>query len=55
MYSEKLDAICDGIDAAVFSSDSLFDEEFRKVLKYYSERWLRAIEEHEKIDWEEQV
>lgn len=49
MRPEKLDVICDGIDAAVFSSDSLFDDEFTKCLEKYCKRWLREIELHKKL------
>ena len=37
---------CEGIDAAVFSSDMLFDAARRELLKGYVERWIRAIEDH---------
>jgi len=38
---------CESIDASVFSSDMLFDDERRNILKDYIGRWTRAIEAHE--------
>lgn len=38
---------CEGIDASVFSSDMLFNDEQRAMLKRYIGRWVRAIEQHE--------
>jgi hypothetical protein len=43
-----LEKNCEGIDASVFSSDMLFDDERREMLKQYIGRWVRAIDEHEK-------
>lgn len=40
----------DGIDAAVFSGDVLYDSDTREPLKESCERWLRAIAEHEKTN-----
>lgn len=38
---------CEAIDASVFSSDMLFDDERREILKEYIARWSRAIQSHE--------
>lgn len=38
---------CENIDASVFSSDMLFDDEQRQMLKNYISRWDRAIAKHE--------
>jgi hypothetical protein len=38
---------CEGIDAAIFSGDVLYDDEDRKELKDYIARWIRAIDQHE--------
>jgi hypothetical protein len=43
----RLESNCEGIDAAVFSGDMLWDEERRAMLKGYVGRWVRAIQEHE--------
>lgn len=51
MYDYLIDA-CNNIDAAVFSSDVLYNEATRSELKEYAERWLRAIAEHEKLETE---
>lgn len=42
-----LEENCESIDASVFSSDMLFDDERRNMLKDYIARWTRAINEHE--------
>lgn len=42
----------ENIDAAIFSGDLLYDEERRKELKEYCERWQKAIKEHEAISAE---
>lgn len=42
-----LESCCDGIDATVFSGDSLYDEDTRKVFKEFCERWLRRVKEVE--------
>lgn len=42
-----LERDCESIDASVFSSDMLFDDDRRKMLKDYIGRWTRAISEHE--------
>lgn len=42
-----LERDCEGIDASVFSSDMLFADERRAMLKDYIGRWTRAIEQHE--------
>lgn len=44
---KHMEKACESIDASVFSSDMLFDDERRKTLKDYIGRWTRAIEEHE--------
>lgn len=41
--NEKLD----DVDSVVFTGDSLHDVGVRNRIKYYAERWLRAINEHE--------
>lgn len=38
---------CEGIDAAVFSGDMLWDDKRRASLKEYIARWGRAITQHE--------
>ena len=40
----------DSIDAAVFSSDMLFDDDMREMLKEHVARWGRAIESWEKTE-----
>lgn len=42
-----LERACEQIDASVFSSDMLFDDERRAMLKEYLQRWTRAVDEHE--------
>lgn len=42
-----LEKACEEIDASVFSSDMLFDDARRAMLKNYLGRWTRAIAEHE--------
>lgn len=42
-----LEQACESIDASVFSSDMLFDDGRRKMLKDYIGRWSRAINDHE--------
>lgn len=39
---------CEEVDAYVFSSDMLFDDEQREMLKQYINRWLKEINEHER-------
>jgi hypothetical protein len=46
---------CEGIDAAVFSGDLLFDGDRRELLKGYVERWVRAVEAHELQDIKERA
>jgi hypothetical protein len=46
---------CEGIDAAVFNGDLLFDADKRDLLKEYMGRWLRAIEAHELTDVKERA
>lgn len=41
------------IDAAVFTGDTLYDDERREEIKTYVGRWTRAIAEHEAADAEE--
>lgn len=52
MRVNELDELADRIDAAVFSSDSLFDEEFRKILRFYCDRWVKSLDDHENTNWE---
>jgi hypothetical protein len=52
---KHLERDCEGIDATVFSSDMLFDDERRKMLKEYVGRWTRAIEQHEQEAKDEPV
>lgn len=42
-----LEKACENIDASVFSSDMLFDDDQRSMLKSYIDRWTRAINDHE--------
>lgn len=42
-----LENACEAVDAGVFSSDQLFDDEQREMLKTYIDRWTRAIKDHE--------
>jgi hypothetical protein len=51
---KHLENNCEGIDASVFSSDMLFDDERRNMLKSYIGRWVRAIEQHEKFEFEDE-
>jgi hypothetical protein len=37
---------CEGIDAAMFSGDVLYQDESREKLKVYVGRWQRAIDGH---------
>ncbi len=46
---------CEGIDAAVFSGDLLYDADKRDMLKEYMKRWLRAVGEHELQDVKERA
>jgi hypothetical protein len=48
MNRAYLEKACEDIDASVYSSDMLFDDGCRVALREYAERWLRAIDEHEK-------
>lgn len=41
---------CEGVDAAIFSGDTLWDDEKRHMLKDYLARWNRAVEEHERSE-----
>lgn len=41
---------CEGIDAAVFSGDVLYNDVERAELKVYVERWARAIAEREQAE-----
>jgi hypothetical protein len=50
-----LERACESVDAAVFSSDMLFDAEHRAMLKDYLGRWTRAVQEHEGSVTSEQV
>lgn len=47
MSRNHLHDACESIDASVFSSDMLFDDERRAMLNEYLGRWNRAIQEHE--------
>ena len=48
-----LEQNCESIDASVFSSDMLYDDERRNMLKEYIARWTRAIEAHESPESQE--
>lgn len=48
MNRKYLENACEEIDASVFTGDVLFDDVDRMELRRYVERWLRAIDEHEK-------
>lgn len=52
MRHNVLDDLCDRIDAGVFSSDMLFDNELRAMLRFYMSRWGKAIEEHQSYETE---
>lgn len=41
---------CEGVDAAIFSGDVLWNDDERAELKAYVERWARAISEHERAE-----
>lgn len=41
---------CEGVDAAVFSGDTLYDANKRVLLKDYLGRWQRALDQHELQD-----
>lgn len=45
----NLEMRCESIDATVFSSDMLWDNEQRDMLKAYLGRWQRAVDEHEQM------
>lgn len=45
-----LEQDCEGVDAAIFSGDVLYDDAERAELKAYVERWTRALAEHEQAD-----
>ena len=49
-----LENICEEIDASVFSGDMLYDDERRNMLKTYIGRWVRAIQQHEKFEYEDE-
>jgi hypothetical protein len=38
---------CEEVDAQIFSGDVLLDDDDRKELRGYAERWIRAIDDHE--------
>lgn len=38
---------CETIDAALFTGDTLYDDEKRAKLKEYLGRWNRAVQRHE--------
>lgn len=46
MNRPHFEKACEEIDASVFSSDMLFDDDARTALHHYIKRWLRAIYEH---------
>jgi len=53
--TDWLESACNAIDAGIFSSDLLYVEDERKLLKDMCERWLRAISaweaaEHDQSD-----
>jgi hypothetical protein len=45
-----LERNCEGLDAAVFSSDMMYDPERYAMFKEYLSRWNRAVEEHNKAE-----
>ena len=45
--SRHLVKACDGVDACIFSGDTLFGDETRAMLKDYLARWQRAVDQHE--------
>jgi hypothetical protein len=45
-----LERNCEGLDAAVFSSDMMYDHERYSMFKEYLSRWNRAVEEHDKAE-----
>jgi hypothetical protein len=47
MNRQYLEDACEQIDAAVFSGDTLYDDDDRAALKEYVQRWVRAIDSHE--------
>ena len=49
MNAHLIDA-CEEIDAAMFSGDSFLEENNRKELKEYIERWQRAMKSYETIE-----
>ena len=48
--SPHLEKNCEGVDAAVFTGDVLYDDDSRAELKEYIGRWTRAIAEHERSE-----
>ena len=53
MLPQYLHNHCEGIDAAMFSGDVLWDDKARAELRVYVERWLRAIDQHEQEEKDE--
>jgi hypothetical protein len=47
MKRQHLEDACESIDASVFSSDMLYCDEDREMLRNYIARWMQAIHEHE--------
>ena len=48
--NHHLEKNCEGVDAAVFSGDVLYNDNSRAELKEYIGRWTRAIAEHERSE-----
>jgi hypothetical protein len=45
-----LERNCEGLDAAVFSGDMMYDPERYAMFTEYLSRWNRAVEEHNKAE-----
>ena len=51
--SHHLVKACEGVDACIFSGDTLYGDETRATLKTYLARWQRAVQQHEAEEAEE--
>ena len=47
--NHHLKTSCEEIDACIFSSDILYQDKNSSELRIYVERWLRALDEHERL------
>lgn len=40
----------DSIDASIFSGDEFLDANAREALRFYIDRWSKALDEHDAVD-----